>query len=223
MRCSCRLALAAFACTMAAPLAAVAAAPASAETSSPTAVAPVEPTAPRTRQRRADRVRAIEVQGVVMTQLLPRAGFGGDVAYVFGFPGFQVRAGAQIVGVPSFRLGEGEVANVLQAGTLDLCAAKQVLRHQIRMCVGGQGGGMAHRWKGYERPGRKMTAWAAGTLRGDYQLTLTDHFGVIGGVGVVLPVVGPAFRAVDSYGSYSPMVFPGPMAGFISLGTSFRW
>ncbi|MCA9707464.1 MAG: hypothetical protein KDK70_16550 [Myxococcales bacterium] len=172
---------------------------------------------------RRERVRAVEVQGLVMTQLLPRPGFGGDLALVLGVPNFQVRVGAMVVGVPAFRLGGGEVANLLHAGTLDLCAAKPVLRHQIRMCVGGQAGGMSHFWKGYEIPGRKVTAWAAGTLKGDYQFALTDRFGIVGGVGMVLPMVGPSFRGYDSYGSQTPMVFPGPMSGYVSLGTSFRW
>ncbi|MCH9680475.1 MAG: hypothetical protein K0V04_03495 [Deltaproteobacteria bacterium] len=227
MRCS-WLASAVLASIVAAPASAsalepAAATPPTAATASPATPDENSPQAAARRHRRANRVRAVEIQGLAMTQLLPSAGFGGDAAFVFGFPGFQVRAGAQLVGVPGFRLGQGEVSNFLQAGTLDLCAAKQVLRHQIRMCVGGQAGGMAHRWKGYERPGRRITAWAAGTLKGDYQLQFTDHFGLIGGVGVVLPIVGPSFRAYDSYGSPSPLVFPGPMAGFLSLGTSFRW
>lgn len=82
---------------------------------------------------------------------------------------------------------------------------------------------MAHYWKGYEVPGRRMTAWGAATLKGDYQLKLTDHFGVVGAVGVVIPILGPSFRGHDHYGSPTPMVFPGPMAGFVSLGTTYRW
>jgi hypothetical protein len=206
-------ALAALACSLALPTAAQAS---SAEASATT-------TAESTPKRKRDRVRALEIQGLGMTQLLPRPGFGGDLAFAFGFPNFQARVGAMIVGVPAFRLGQGEIGNVLHAGTLDLCAAKPVLRHQIRMCVGGQAGGMSHIWKGYEVPGRRMTAWAAGTLKGDYQLALTDRFGIIGGVGMVLPVVGPSFRGYSSHGSPTPMVFPGPMAGYLSLGTTFRW
>ncbi|MCX4241425.1 hypothetical protein [Paraliomyxa miuraensis] len=158
-----------------------------------------------------------------MTQVLPRPGFGADAAFVVGHPNFQARVGAMLVGIPPFRLGEGSIANVLQVGTLDLCAAKQVYQHQIRMCMGGQAGGMAHLWKGYARPGRDATVWAAGTLKGDYQLRLTSRFGVIGGVGMVLPVVGPSFRAFDAHGSPTPMVFPGPAAAYLSLGTTFHW
>lgn len=208
------LAAAALACTLAVPDRAEAAdpAPKSAETPTTTDV-----------PRKRERVRALEVQAVGMTQVLPRPGFGGDLAFAFGLPNFQARVGALFVGVPAFQVGEGEIANALTAATLDLCAAKPVLRHQIRMCLGGQGGVMNHIWKGYEVPGRRSTPWAAGTLRGDYQLKITDHFGVMGGVGVVIPIVGPSFTGQDAFGSPTPMVFPGPMAGFLSLGTTFRW
>lgn len=218
------VALATLACMLAAPATAQASTPsvpaapgaATASTSEPA------PTPPPPRRKR-ERVRALEVQGMAMTQLLPRPGFGADVAFVFGVPNFQARLGVAAVGVPAFRLGEGEVGNLLQVGTLDACAAKRVLNHQVRMCMGGQAGGMAHRWKGYERPGRPMTAWVAGSLKADYQVFITERVGVIGGVGMVIPVVGPTFRAQDAYGSYTPLVFPGPIAAFLSLGTSFRW
>ena len=211
------LALTALAATLGASSPARAAEPSASEASSGGTATEAPPRRPR------DRVRALEVQGLAMTQILPRPGFGADVAFVFGHPNVQARVGAMVVGVPAFELGQGTVANVLQAGQLDVCAAKPVLHHQIRMCVGGQAGGMAHLWKGYERPGRSMTVWAAGTLKGDYQVRLTDHFGVIGGVGMVQPVVGPSFRAYDAYGTPTPMVFPGPIAGWLSLGTAFRW
>jgi hypothetical protein len=204
-------ALAALACTLAAPSAARAEGPGAAELAA---------TSPA---RARPRVRALELQGLAMTQLLPRIGLGGDLAFVFGHPSFQARVGAMVVGVPAFRLGEGSIANLLQAGTLDACAAKRVLHHQVRMCMGGQAGAMAHVWKGYERPGRTLTPWVAGTLKGDYQVFFTQRFGMIGSVGMVIPMVGPTFRAVDRYGSYSPLVFPGPIAGYLSLGTSLRW
>ena len=214
MRRSSCLALAALACTLAAPTAAFAADTDEADASE-------EDTGRR--KRNPDRIRAIEVQAVGMTQLLPRPSGGGDIAFSFGFPAFQARVGMQILGVPPFAVGEAQVANTLGAATLDLCAAKKVLRHQIRMCVGGQGGGMLHRWIDAERAGRRATPWGAGTRKGDYQLELTDHIGIIGGVGVVMPLLGPTFRGRDSQGSPTPQVFPGPMAGFLSLGTSFRW
>ncbi|MEM7151581.1 MAG: hypothetical protein AAF799_02020 [Myxococcota bacterium] len=215
MRRSSCLALAALACTLAAPAVASAAPAEEADTS--------EEETSRRERINPNRVRSIELQGVGMTQLLPRPSGGGEVAFSFGFPAFQARVGMQVLGVAPFNVGEAKVSNTLGAATLDLCAAKKVLRHQIRMCVGGQGGGMLHRWSNTDRPGRRATPWGAGTLKGDYQLELTDHFGIIGGVGVVMPLLGPTFRGRDANGSPTPQVFPGPMAGFLSLGTTFRW
>lgn len=183
------------------------------------------PTEPRVRLLRPDRpkMRALELQGLGMAELLPRPAGGGDLAFAFGHPNFQVRVGVMALGVPPFRVGQGEVSNTLTTGTLDLCAAKRVQRHQIRMCLGGQLGAMFHRWKGLPTPGTRLTPWGAGTLKGDYQVMLTKRFGIIGGVGVVLPVLGPRFRGQTAAGSYSPVIFPGPMSGFLSLGTVMRW
>lgn len=219
------LALAALACVVAAPAPARASTPTPSPSPTPAVTASPSTPAPAEVQvrRKRDRVRAIELQGLGMTQLLPRPGVGGDVAFAFGHPNFQARVGMMVVGVLPFRLGVGEVANVLQVGTLDLCAAKRVLDHQVRMCMGGQAGGMAHRWKGFEHPGRPITVWAAGTLKGDYQVFITKRLGIIGGVGMVIPVAGPTFGGSDSHGGRTPLVFPGPIAGFLSLGTSLRW
>lgn len=167
--------------------------------------------------------RAVEVQALAITQLLPRAAFGAEGAFVLGSRTFQLRLGGLVAGSPGFGLGTGKIANLLTAGIADLCVARNVQAHQIRMCLGGQGGGMIHRWIGYENPGRNATPWAAGTLRGDYRLALGEHFGVVGGAGVIVPVVGPSFRAYDQRGYPSALVLPGPVAGFLSLGTSWRW
>ncbi len=178
--------------------------------------------APPARQRLLP-YRALETQGLAMTRMLPKAGFGFDGALVFGWEALQARVGAMVVGILPFAMARGEIGNVLSVGQADLCVARNVAQHQVRMCAGGQGGAMAHQWKDFERPGRKMTAYAAGTLKGDYRLAITKRFGVMGGVGIVVPVVGPSFRAYDQYGSPTPLVFPGPVAGYLSLGTSFRW
>jgi hypothetical protein len=217
------LTLAALACSLALPAPVWASAPSAPSTPQAVTAPPSTSPAPPPLRRKRDRVRALEVQGLAMTQLLPRPGFGGDVAFAFGHPNFQARVGLMVVGVPPFGLGEGTVANALQVGTLDACAAKQVLDHQIRMCMGGQAGAMAHRWQGYARPGRDLTVWAGGTLKADYQVLVTKRLAIMGGVGMVIPVVGPTFRAYDAYGSPSSLVFPGPIAGFLSLGTAFRW
>jgi hypothetical protein len=61
----------------------------------------------------------------------------------------------------------------------------------------------------------------AGTLKADYRLGLTDRVGVMFGVGVTVPVVGPSFRGQDQMGRPTPLIIPGPVGGFITLGTSF--
>lgn len=166
--------------------------------------------------------KAIETQAIMLGQLLPKPSFGFDGAFVFGTATFQFRLGAIVAGSPAFRLGTGKIANALGVVTGDICVARNVYKHQIRMCMGGQTGGMAHKWIGYERPGRRLTGWTAGTLKGDYRLAITERFGVMAGVGVIIPVVGPSFRAYDQFGAATPLVFPGPVAGTITLGTSFR-
>jgi hypothetical protein len=164
----------------------------------------------------------IEGEGVVATQLLPHAYFGGDAAYVIGNDTFGARFGGLVLGGRPFALGEGKIGNVLAVATLDGCGSRQVFRHRVRMCVGAQGGAMAHHWIGYDRPGRKATPWVAGALRGDYRYSVTERVGVMFGVSVSLPVIGPEFRARDSSGTESPLVFPGPVTGMLTLGATFR-
>jgi hypothetical protein len=174
-------------------------------------------------KRHGPRYHGIDLQGVVTTQLLPNTFFGIDAAYVVGNETFQVRAGARVTGARGFELGEGKVANALEVGQLDVCAAKSVFRHRIRMCAGGQAGAMQHRWIGIDPPGRKITPYVAGTLKGDYRYAFTPRFGLLAGVGVSVPVVGPYFRGHDALGRPGPMLFPGPVAGTMTLGVSFSF
>lgn len=167
--------------------------------------------------------QAIEIQPLVIAELLPKPTFGVDIAYSVGTETFQARIGAIFAGSPAFALGPGSVANVMQFGQLDLCAAKGVFQHRIRMCVGGQAGAWQHIWRGFSNPGRTLSPWVAGTLRGDYLYSFTERFGLMFGVGVSVPVVGPSFRGVDDYGVRSPVIIPGPVAGSLSVGTSFSF
>ncbi|MBL8944242.1 MAG: hypothetical protein JNK45_13880 [Myxococcales bacterium] len=164
----------------------------------------------------------LEVQGVAATQLLPHTHFGGEAAYVLGTETFSARFGGQVLGGRAFELGDGKIGNVLSVFTLDGCGSRQVFRHRVRMCVGGQGGAMVHQWHDYDRPGRKATPWVAGVLRGDYRYSVTERLGLMFGVGVTLPVVGPEFRATSANGRVSPLVFPGPVTGMLTFGATFR-
>ena len=91
------------------------------------------------------------------------------------------------------------------------------------MCIGGQGGAMFHRWRDMNEPHHGATPWFAGTLGGDYRYAITERVGVLFGVGVVVPVVGPYFTGRNNDGVASPLIFPGPVAGTLTLGTSIRW
>lgn len=165
--------------------------------------------------------KAVDVQAGVMTHLLPNTYFGGDVAFVIGTTRFMARFGAQAFGGKAFDLGMGTIGNTLATASLDACGAKAVLRHRVRICVGGQAGAMIHRWNGYDRPGRRSTPYVAGVLKGDYTVSITKVFGLMFGVSVGVPVVGPEFRAQEENGQWTPLVFPGPVTGLLTLGASF--
>lgn len=171
---------------------------------------------------RAKPYRAIDLQAGVMTHLFPRTMFGADAAFVIGTERFMARFGAQVYGGRAFDLGVGKIGNTLAVGSLDACGAKTVLRHRVRICVGGQAGVLAHRWIGYDRPGRRATPFVAGGLKGDYTLSLTERFALMFGVNIIVPVIGPEFRAEDAKGRLSPLVFPGPVTGILTVGGSFR-
>jgi hypothetical protein len=174
--------------------------------------------------RSGPRVQDIDVAALVTTELLPTTFFGVEAAYAVGNEAFQVRLGGMVAGGRAFDLGAGSrVSNAMQAGQVDLCAAKGVLRHRIRMCVGGQAGAMQHRWIDV-RPGRKITPYVAGTLRGDYRYSFTPRVGLIFGVGISVPVVGPRFVMRDQLDVRSgPDILPGPIAGTMTLGASFSF
>jgi hypothetical protein len=165
---------------------------------------------------------AVEAQGLVIGQLFPHAHFGGDLAYTIGTENFQARFGGQAAAGRAFALGSGHIGNTLLVGTLDTCGAKKVYRHRVRMCIGGQGGMLAHRWQGYDRIGRRATPYVAGVLKGDYSYWIRESFALMFGVGVTIPVIGPEFRAKEANGHQSSIVFPGPVTGMITFGGTFR-
>ena len=178
--------------------------------------------AERDDDERGQKLQAIELQAQGMAEMMPRPFFGFDGAYVIGNETFSARLGGQLMGSPAVRMGVGEVSNVLYSGMLDLCASKGVTHHRIRMCLGGEAGTWQHFWRGFSSPKRDFTAHVAGTLKGDYQFSINRRFGVLFGAGVSIPVVGPIFRGEDQYGHPTPLVFPGPVAGSLRIGASFR-
>jgi hypothetical protein len=167
--------------------------------------------------------QALEVQGVITGELMPRPFLGLDGAYAIGTESFQLRIGATVTGSPAYRMGIGDVANVLYAGLADICAGKAVEVHRIRMCVGGEAGVWQHLWRGdLRRQYKSFSPHVGGTLKADYTYFVTPRFGVMGGVGVMIPVVGPSFRGRDQFDRPTALLIPGPVAGSARLGVSFR-
>jgi hypothetical protein len=173
--------------------------------------------------RRGPAYSAVEVQGLVIGEMIPKPFFGLDAAYAIGTENFFLRAGGAFAGAPAFRLSQTKVANTLQYGMLDVCAGKSVFRHRIRMCLGGEAGAWRHVWKSQQRANRDYTPHVAGSMKADYTVEVTEHIGVMLGVGVSVPIIGPSFQGRDQYDRPSPLVIPGPVAGTIRLGALYRF
>lgn len=184
---------------------------------------PTDRRSTRRSARRAARRVALEANGVLTRELVPTSFLGFDAALSIGSENFYLRGGGALMGAPSFRLAANTVSNVLAYGLVDGCAAKQAREHRIRMCVGGELGAWGHRWRGYGEALRKRSAHIAGTLKGDYQYAFTDRLGLLLGVGVSIPAVGPQFRGRDQFGRPTPIVIPGPVAGTLRIGATFRF
>ncbi len=197
-----------------------ASAPATAPEATPSVTS--ERDAARTR-RRGKRFTALEIQGIVTREMVPSTFFGVDGALAIGNDHFYFRAGGAVLGAPSFRLASNDVSNVLAYGLADVCAGKTARRHRLRMCVGAEVGGWAHRWSGYGKPGNRYSPHVAGTLKADYRYAFTDTVGLLLGVGVSIPAMGPQFRGRDQFGRPTPLLIPGPVSGSLRLGASFRF
>jgi len=126
-----------------------------------------------------------------------------------------------VLGAASFRLASNEVSNLLAYGLLDACAGKKTREHRIRMCIGGELGGWKHYWSGYGQADTEHSQHVAGTLKGDYRYAFTRNFGLLLGVGMSIPAVGPQFRGRDSFGRTTPVLVPGPIAGTLRIGGTF--
>ncbi len=174
----------------------------------------------RTRHKRG-RLFSVEANAVVTREMVPTTFLGFDAALAFGNDTFALRAGGALLGAASFRLASNEVSNLLAYGLLDACASKKTREHRIRMCVGGELGGWKHYWTGYGQPDRQSSQHIAGTLKGDYRYAFTRNFGLLLGVGLTIPAVGPQFRGHDPDGRPTPLLVPGPIAGTLRIGGTF--
>ena len=189
----------------------------------PAEASAAEPTRPVFEPRR-DFFQAFEVHGILTGQMMPRPFFGFDGAYAIGNEYFQARIGAGINGSPAWKnSGDLSVSNIIYSGLLDVCATKSVVIHRVRMCVGGEGGFWQHFWSGESyREQKRISPHVAGTMKADYQYSITRRIGVILGAGVSIPVIGPSFQGRDQYDRPTTLTIPGPIAGHIRLGASLR-
>ena len=173
-----------------------------------------------TRHKRS-RLFALETNAMVTREMIPTSFLGLDAAIVIGNDTFGLRAGGAFLGAASFRLAANEISNILAYGMLDACASKSVAVHRVRMCLGGELGGWKHFWSGYGKPDRLESMHVAGTLKGDYRYRFTRNFGLLLGVGLSIPAVGPQFRGHDRVGRPTPVLVPGPVAATLRIGGSF--
>ncbi|MGH1346534.1 MAG: hypothetical protein ACRBN8_33520 [Nannocystales bacterium] len=158
---------------------------------------------------------------MVTRELIPTTFLGVDAALAFGNDTFALRAGGALLGAASFRLAADKVSNLLAYGMLDACASKKTREHRIRMCFGGEAGGWKHFWSGDRPADAQYSHHIAGTLKGDYRYAFTRNFGLLLGVGMSIPAVGPQFRGRDALGRRTPVLVPGPIAGTLRIGGTF--
>lgn len=199
--------------------------PSVASAAEPAAETPAAVPAPTVRadrnRRKRGRLFSLETNAVVTRELVPTSFLGMDAALAFGNDTFALRAGGAILGAASFRLAANKVSNVLAYGLLDACAGKKTREHRVRMCIGGELGGWKHFWSGYGQADRESSQHVAGTLKGDYRYAFTRNFGLLLGVGLSIPAVGPQFRGRDPAGRPTPVLVPGPVAGTLRIGGTF--
>jgi len=214
--------------TLAAGIGVFALAPRLASAAEEPSSAPAEDTPPpavyadqsQTRHKRSVQF-ALEANALVTREMIPTSFLGVDAALVIGNDTFGLRAGGALLGAPSFRLAANEISNVLAYGLLDACAGRNVREHRVRMCMGGELGAWKHFWKGYGTPDRVESMHLAGALKGDYRYRFTRNFGLLLGVGLSIPAIGPQFRGHDPLGRPTPVLVPGPVAGTLRIGGSF--
>lgn len=183
--------------------------------------APSTPVQTERSRRKRGRLFSLEANAVVTRELVPTTFLGFDGALAFGNDTFTLRAGGALLGAASFKLAANKVSNVLAYGLLDACAGKKTREHRIRMCIGGELGGWKHYWSGYGETDTETSQHLAGTLKGDYRYAFTRNFGLLLGVGLTIPAVGPQFRGRDPAGRPTPLLVPGPIAGTLRIGGTF--
>lgn len=143
------------------------------------------------------------------TAVLPTATgptVGPDLALTVGRRDLHVRLGMQVLGGPDRTLSPvgHRVGEVLEAGTVHVCAARWRWGLRVRLCGGGQLGVTHLRYHGFSDPGRRTMPWGALTGLGDLNIPLgrragvhPERVGLLLQGGAMLPVLGPAIVMRD--------------------------
>ncbi|MEM7153154.1 MAG: hypothetical protein AAF799_09935 [Myxococcota bacterium] len=142
-----------------------------------------------------------ELSGMAAMPTVSGPTYGPDMAVAFGLYHLHLRVGMVVLGGPdrTASLAGHRIGEVLDAGTMHLCAARGRPGVRIRLCGGGQFGVTHLRYRGFENPGRRAMPWGAVTAFSDLSISLGRHWGLepdrlgvmING-GAMLPVLGPA-------------------------------
>ncbi|MCA9653374.1 MAG: hypothetical protein H6712_32925 [Myxococcales bacterium] len=147
------------------------------------------------------RPRDFELGAVATTATTTGPTVGPDMAVSLGRPDLHLRVGMQVLGGPDRRLSPAghRGGEVLDTGTLHMCAARGRGGFRVRLCGGGQIGTTHLRYRNFPTPGRRVMPWAALTGFGDLAIPLgrrvgldADRVGLLLQGGAMVPVLGPA-------------------------------
>ena len=141
-----------------------------------------------------------ELGGVAAMPTTTGPTYGPDMAVSFGLYHLHLRVGMVVMGSPDRRASAAghQLGEVLDAGTMHLCAARGRPGVRIRLCGGGQLGVTHLRYRGFVNPGRRAMPWGAVTAFSDLSISLgrrwglePDRVGFMVNGGAMLPVLGP--------------------------------
>ncbi|MCH9683278.1 MAG: hypothetical protein K0V04_17720 [Deltaproteobacteria bacterium] len=141
-----------------------------------------------------------ELSGIAVTPTLTGPTVGPDVGVAIGRERLHARVGMQVVGGPDQRVSRDghRVGEIVETGTLHVCAARGLRGFRVRICGGGQLGVTHLRYVGFAQRGRRVVPWGAVTSFGDLAIPLgrrtvqgANRVGLLLQGGAMLPVLGP--------------------------------
>lgn len=167
------------------------------------------PPSPSSSEVEGPRPLDFEVSGMASTATVTGPTVGPDLAVSLGRRDLHLRLGMQVLGGPDRPLSPAghRGGEVLDVGTIHMCAARGRAGFRVRLCGGGQIGTTHLRYHGFVTPGRRVMPWGALTGFGDLSIPLgrragvdPDRIGLLVQGGAMVPVLGPAIvmRSVDA-------------------------